>query len=705
MGVNLMIAVHNHQPVGNFPWVFEGAFDRSYGPFLDVLKRYPDIRITLHNSGPLIDWMEQNRPEYLDAVGELAGRGQIEIMGGGYYEPILSIIPERDAAAQIERMSGYIKDRFGKAPAGIWMTERVWEPALPAITDRSGIRYTLLDDTHFRYAGLTTDELFGYYVTEYSGHTLSVFPIDRGLRYTIPFREPQETIARLKEIARNRPGAGVVYGDDGEKFGLWPGTHRWVYEEGWLVRFFETILENRDWIELVTFSEYLDRFPPTGRVYLPTASYEEMAEWALPADAVLKYREVRKRLTDAGMMEAAGPFIRGGFFANFLSKYRESNNMHKRMLFVSGRVAAAPDDRRKAAAPFLLSAQCNCAYWHGLFGGLYLNYLRHAVYQNLCAAQRIVEQGGGPTFERLDYDADGHEEILVSTPGLHAGISPALGGSLFHLDIVEFDFCLTNTMSRVFEAYHDEARRVSSANADEGQPESIHDRMVLKEAGLIDILTYDRNPRYSFMDHLFCDSAAVDDLIAGRYDEAGDFVTGEYTVSEASRTPDGITIELIREGSITVDSKRVCLGIKKRYTIQNGSPSVTVGYTLFNRGLETCSFSFGIESNYTLLAGDDPARYLLLPGDTRYPMNARGEEEGIDAFSIVDEFSGFRVSFRHSRPARLSRFGVETASNSEGGLERTYQGTCIVSQFPVVLSGGGEYHIETTMTVLPVREK
>src|SRR4030042_5599946 len=103
MGVILMIAFHNHQPVGNFPWVFEGAFCRSYGPFPHVLKRDPDIRIPLHNSGPLIDWMEQNRPEYLDAVGELAGRGQIEIMGGGYYEPILSIIPERDATTTLAR--------------------------------------------------------------------------------------------------------------------------------------------------------------------------------------------------------------------------------------------------------------------------------------------------------------------------------------------------------------------------------------------------------------------------------------------------------------------------------------------------------------------------------------------------------------------------------------------------------------------------
>jgi 4-alpha-glucanotransferase len=705
MGVNLMIAVHNHQPVGNFPWVFEGAFDRSYGPFLEVLKKYPDIRITLHNSGPLIDWMEQNRPEYLDAVRELSASGQIEIMGGGYYEPILSIIPEADAAAQIEQMNSFIGQRFGKAPRGIWMTERVWEPTLPVITDRAGIDYTLLDDTHFRYAGLTGDDLFGYFVTEYAGHTLSVFPIDRHLRYTIPFREPQETLSRLQEIARVKPGAGVVYGDDGEKFGLWPGTYQFVYEEGWLVRFFEMVLENRNWITLLTFSEYLDRFPPTGRVYLPTASYEEMAEWALPADAIVKYREVRRHLTDAGMIDEAKPFIRGGFFANFLSKYRESNNMHKRMLFVSGKVNAAPEGRREAAMPHLLSAQCNCAYWHGLFGGLYLNYLRHAIYQNLCAAQRIVEEGNGPRFDRLDFDADGYEEILVSTPGLHAGISPAVGGSLFHLDLVDYDFCLSNTMSRVFEAYHAEAMRASSTSDEGEHPESIHDRMVIKEAGLMDLLTYDRAPRYSFMDHLFCAPAAIGDLIGSRYDEAGDFVTGAYGVTETTRNEDGIRIALFREGSIVVDSKRIPLGIKKIYTIGDGSPSVTVRYTLANRGQDQCSFFFGVEGNYTLLAGDDPGRYLLFSGGERRAMNLSGEADAVEAFSIVDEFSGFRVLFRQSRTSRLIHYGVQTASNSEGGLERTYQGTCIVSLFPVALPPGGEYEVQIGMIASPVGEK
>lgn len=464
------------------------------------------------------------------------------------------------------------------------------------------------------------------------------------------------------------------------------------------------ILENKNWITLLTFSEYLDRFPPTGRVYLPTASYEEMAEWALPAHAVVKYREVRKRLADAGMTDEAKPFVRGGFFANFLSKYRESNNMHKRMLFISGRVNGAGANRRRAAMPFLLAAQCNCAYWHGLFGGLYLNYLRHAVYENLCAAQRIVEEGNGPSFDRLDFDADGHEEILVSTPGLHAGISPALGGSLFHLDLVDYDFCLTNTMSRVFEAYHAELQQASSAAADDGHPESIHERMVVKEAGLMDILTYDRNPRYSFMDHLFCAPVAVDDLIGNRYDEVGDFVAAAYEVSEASRTQDGISITLIREGSAIVDSKTVPLGIKKIYTIRDGSPCLTVHYILTNRGQDECFFFFGVEGNYTLLAGDDPGRYLFTDGK-RHAMNSRGEIEGVEDFSIVDEFSGFRVASHHSRPARLTHYGVQTASNSEGGLERTYQGTCIVSLFPVALSAGGEYRIEIGMIVSPVGEK
>ena len=49
--IRLAMVLHNHQPVGNFDHVFKEAYDTSYRPFLDVLTEYPNISISLHNSG------------------------------------------------------------------------------------------------------------------------------------------------------------------------------------------------------------------------------------------------------------------------------------------------------------------------------------------------------------------------------------------------------------------------------------------------------------------------------------------------------------------------------------------------------------------------------------------------------------------------------------------------------------------------------
>ena len=33
----------------------------------------------------------------------------------------------------------------------------------------------------------------------------------------------------------------AIFADDGEKFGVWPGTRRWVFDEGWLDSFLDKI--------------------------------------------------------------------------------------------------------------------------------------------------------------------------------------------------------------------------------------------------------------------------------------------------------------------------------------------------------------------------------------------------------------------------------------------------------------------------------
>jgi len=105
--------------------------------------------------------------------------------------------------------------------------------------------------------------------------------------------------------------------DDGEKFGLWPGTYRHVYEEGWLARFFEA-LGSADWLETTAFSDFLDAHPATGPIYLPTASYSEMGHWALPTRAGLALEETERRLAALPDGDRLVGLLRGGFWRTFL---------------------------------------------------------------------------------------------------------------------------------------------------------------------------------------------------------------------------------------------------------------------------------------------------------------------------------------------------------------------------------------------------
>ena len=699
MSVDLMLCIHNHQPVGNFGWVFEEAFDRSYGPFLEVLQEYPDISITLHNTGPLLDWMEEHRPDYLDAVRRCVERGQVEVMGGAYFEPIISIIPEEDARAQIRMMSEYIQDRFGTRPLGMWMAERVWEPGLPRMTAPEGVVYTLLDDNHFRASGLDEDDLFGYYITEYAGHVLRVFPIDRGLRYTIPFREPEETIDRLRHIAEIRPGAGVTYGDDGEKFGVWPGTYGWVFEEGWLRRFFDALMENSDWIRFRTLSDYVLSTPPTGRVYLPADSYVEMMEWALPARAVIRLQDVKERLKQTDFTEEAAPFVRGGSFNNFLAKYQESNTMHKRMLYVSHMVSGMKGKKRDEARRHLLAAQCNCAYWHGLFGGLYLNYLRDAVYRHLSRAQVLAEGTIKATSAVFDIDDDGRDEVVIETPKLSLVISPAMGGTLSFLNLKAYHFCLSNTKSRSFEAYHEEAKRVVEHRRDGGgdAPESIHDTMTVDEE-LFDLFCYDDVPRYSFLDRLFETMPSPDDLVENRAVDIGGFPQSTYVLTD-HRVRDGRIVVVVKgEGILASRRGTYPVTITKTYMIETKEPGISVAYALEAEGGQQTLF-FAPEINLTLLGGDDPRRYLLCPVGEKTRLSQRVTARAVDGFSLVNEYDGFTVDVKTSQPVTLLAYGVETASRNEEGLERTYQGSALLPIFTIDFSHANVVHCTVEMKI------
>ena len=59
-------------------------------------------------------------------------------------------------------MSDYVRERFDYDANGFWLAERVWEPTVPTIAAASGgLRYTVLDQSHFLSSGIGPDDANG----------------------------------------------------------------------------------------------------------------------------------------------------------------------------------------------------------------------------------------------------------------------------------------------------------------------------------------------------------------------------------------------------------------------------------------------------------------------------------------------------------------------------------------------------------------
>lgn len=631
---SFIFCVHNNQPVDNFDEVFQRGFEDAYLPFLEAMKRHPALKFCAHYSGPLLEWIARNRLDLFMLIRNMVDAGRLELLSGGFYEPIFSMLPEEDALGQVEMMNEFLRKNFGVEPQGLWLPERVWEPHLPTLLAKTGLRYTVIDDFHFRATGLRDEELYGHYVTEDRGAVFNIFPCKERLRYAIPFESPQATVEYLR---RYPDEAALVYADNGEKFGIWPETKKHVYEDGWLERFLSAI----EGVRTTTFSEALQQ-PARGRIYLPTCSYREMGEWALMTQSRAEYEALREDLKRQGRFESAKPFLVGGFWRNFLVKYPEANLMYGRMLSVSERVA---ESSSRKAREELYRAQCNCAYWHGVFGGLYMPHLRDSVYRHLILADNEVESKTFGT-RMVDLNLDGQEEVRLTNKTLNLFIAPALGGQILELDVRPRAINLGATLARRPESYHaDVILRPGSRPG----VRSIHEKYGPKEPELEKHLRYDPHLRTSLVDHFF-----AADKTAGDCDgDQGDFVEGVYA-GKAAKQGTMLAATYARDGRVL----GVPVRVEKKITLREDATSFQAAYDVHAR--EPLEVLFAVEFNIAAL---NPEGF--------------GRPEG-DVLRVRDAWHDLDLEFLASSAAGYWVYPVRTVSNSEAGFELNYQCTAVV---------------------------
>jgi alpha-amylase len=364
----------------------------------------------------------------------------------------------------------------------------------------------------------------------------------------------------------------------------------------------------------------------------------------------------------------------------------------------------------------LLRAQCNDAYWHGIFGGLYSPHLRTALWHELILAETLADAARHKVAryldsDRLDFDADGMEEIEIVSPQFAALVKPSGGGTLEALDFRPTAVTLVNSLQRRVEAYHERVRDAASQGG--GQVASIHDQTLAKEAGLEQRLRYDRWPRHALRLLLFAKGKKQEDYEAVRLEENAEFAGGDYRTTEVGR--DHVTLSIDAPLGAAMASGDQCNNLRATktmtFTSAPGSCDVRCALELARCGSDShlaedaprLQMMAGLEIVLNLLAPNVPDRYFEFAGN-RQPLAWSGVVEG-SHLRVVDEWQNVAATIDAPGASHLWVAPIETVSESEEGFERVYQGSQILAVWPVEMVASAKWSAETLLHVTAARQE
>ncbi len=412
--IKLAFGIYNSQPVGSTNDQLETVYKNSYRSFLKLLYAFPKVKAAVFYSGVVLEWFEDKHPEIFLIINEMIKRHQIELIGGPYYNPVLSVIPNKDRISQIEYLTTYIRKHFGKRPRGCWIPEKIWEPNLSSSIKNSGMEYTFLDDTVFKNAGINGDDLNKVYITEDQGKYIHVFPIDKG--FSEDFTDPELIVNSLLKLLENGNSEVCTMMIDGNS----RITADSCSKGGWFEKFFELLTENARRIQTINPGRYIRTLGAVGKVYFPCTAEE-------------------------------------GYFKQNFTKYSESNLIYSKMIYINNLASQVKRDkiRKKNAREEIMKSQCNAPYWHNELPGIYDNNLRKAAYTHLINAEKSTREKGifHTSLSNHDFDFDGGDEYIYQGQYINAYVHKK-GGVLFELDYLVNSWNYLDTMSRYRESYH-----------------------------------------------------------------------------------------------------------------------------------------------------------------------------------------------------------------------------------------------------------
>ena len=200
--MNIGVSLYHNKPLGTPPEDYEYALYHCYRPLLTYLYTKQNVKFSLYFSGTIYEWIEDTYPEINMLISDLMKRGQLELLGGGYYAPAFPLIPVKDRGGQVELLNTFLRKRFGKKPRGAIMTDQHWQPNFITTLNSCDMSYVVTFDPDEKSRRKRSDRWYDSYTMIDVGKSVRIIPASGRISAMIPSRQPDEVASEAAEAVR-----------------------------------------------------------------------------------------------------------------------------------------------------------------------------------------------------------------------------------------------------------------------------------------------------------------------------------------------------------------------------------------------------------------------------------------------------------------------------------------------------------------------
>lgn len=634
---------------------YKAVYENFYKPLISFLYANPEFYFSFYFTGPEFDYIKEKNPELIEVLKKLVNRKQVEILGGGYYNPVFPLLFPMDRTGQVELLSSTIRKSIGKRPRGVYLCASAWDPSLVTSFESCGMDYVELDSSLIQ----KDRNIYRPIVMADRGKCIKIMPVQSEFNpkeneapeaYIQRLKKSVEKIAKTDQNITDEPYCASIILN---KNSILP-----VLKEKWMETFLTLVKEKySDFLQLALPGAVIKMSTSFIQSYIHAGISADIAKWAKAA-----YQQVELKDESVNIYD-------------FMQTYKRSQALYNRMIFVSLLVNQCKGDkmRKKNAREYLWEAQTGNAYVCKSSGILVSSEERQNAYRKLTDAEKLVRECEEfkESVSSFDYNGDGLFEYVCRMDKFNACINRK-GGSIFELNIMKKSGNYADNMSRVLPL------------------DNCNDNY---EKGL-------------FVDHLF-EKKEYENYISGRTCKNGVFSGNIYKETAFNSQKHEISLETnsrFPDLDQTINLKKKYLvytnGIMVQYIIKNTSPiALKAKFVVESNFAQTC-FNADSFSSYKIDVVNDNQVEEKTPENLEFMRN-------VDAFQLSDTDNNVVFNFEPNETANLVSYPIvfmRKKTDTED-LQPAGRTLSLSLAWDVDLAAGMETEKTINLTIIPGKKR